>query len=96
MKKFILLPIGHEDHSPEVMAKWGAWFGSISKHIVDSGNPFMPGKEVSKAGIKDMPYGDNCNNGYTIINAENMDEALEIASSCPYSTAIRVYEAIAI
>jgi hypothetical protein len=32
--------------------------------------------------------------GYTIINAEDMDEAERIAQGCPIITSIRVYEAM--
>ena len=94
MKKFILLPIGHKALTPEIGQAWRTWFGANGKHIVDGGSPFMPGKEVSGEGVKDLPFSEASNNGYTIINAADMDEALKIAATCPYNASIRVFEAI--
>lgn len=70
------------------------WFADIKEHVVDSGNPFGPGKEVAKAGIKDLALDKTALAGYTVIKAGSMEEALKIAQSCPMITAMRVYEAM--
>lgn len=102
MKKFVLLFVGFdpvwENPSDPAAAKvkkeWGDWFQSIGKSIVDSGNPFGPGKEVTKAAVKDLPHGASATVGYTIINAKDMDAAVKIAQSAPIITSVRVYEAM--
>jgi hypothetical protein len=93
MKKFIFLHVGYETPTKEIINAWMKWFESIKAHTIDSGNPFKPGKEVTKTGIKDLPLDKNALAGYTIIQAENIDEAVKLAQSCPMITSMRVYEA---
>lgn len=94
MKKFVLLPIGFEPLTPEIVAAWEEWFKSIADKVVDGGNPLGHGREISRKGTKELPLGSDSITGYTIINAESLDEAEEIAKTCPMITGIRVYEAI--
>ncbi len=94
MKKFVFLCVGYETPTKEIMDAWMKWFGSIKDHIVDSGNPFGPGREITKNGTKQLPHDKGAITGYTIINAESMDEAEKIAKTCPIITGIRVYEAM--
>ena len=94
MKKFVLLHFGYEDPTQEVMDAWNGWFASIADITADMGSPLKPGKEVSRTGTKDLPIGADAITGYTIINAEDMDEAVRIAQGCPIITGIRVYEAM--
>ncbi len=94
MKKFVLLPIGFEPLTPEIMTAWEKWFKSIADKVVDGGNPLGPGREITHDGTKELPLGADSIAGYTIINAESLDEAEEIAKTCPMITGIRVYEAI--
>ena len=37
MKKFVFLHYGFEKPTPEIMAAWGKWFGSMKDDIVDMG-----------------------------------------------------------
>jgi hypothetical protein len=94
MKKFVLLHYGFETPTLEIMDAWNKWFASIGDKTVDPGSPLGPGKEISRSGIKELPLGLESLTGYTVINAENMDEAEKIAKSCPMITSIRVYEAM--
>lgn len=95
MKKFMLLYVGMSDHSPEIMDGWKKWFDVLGDRVVDSGNPFGPGKEVSKSGSKELPQDDGATVGYTIINAESMQEVEKLLEKCPIITSVRVYEALA-
>jgi hypothetical protein len=91
MKKFVLLTIGFTQPTPEIMESWKQWFKSIEDKIVDQiglGN----GKEVTKNGITELPRDKDAITGYLIINAENIDEAIKIAQSCPMITSTKVYE----
>lgn len=92
MKKFVLLHYGFEKPTPEIMEAWGTWFTSIADKIVDNGGHFSGGREISKAGSKDLPLSADSITGYTVISAENLDEAEKIASGNPYIASIRVYE----
>jgi hypothetical protein len=92
MKKFILLHYGFETPTEEIMEAWGSWFASISEITLDPGQRFGPGKEITSSGTQDLPYDLEAITGYTIIQAEDMDAAERIASTCPSITAIRVYE----
>ena len=39
-----------------------------------------------------MPFGADSITGYTMIKAESLDEAVEIAEKCPFVLSTRVYE----
>ncbi len=106
MKKFVFVYYGGadmENSSPEemeaVMGKWMAWFGTFKDKMVDGGNPFAPGgMAVTSEGANVIPKEMWPATGYTIINAQDMDEATKVASGCPAlevdESAVRVYEAM--
>jgi hypothetical protein len=107
MKKFVFVYYGkvkHDDIAKEemkkVMDKWMAWFGTFKDKMVDGGNPFNTGaKSVTAKGVDTIADDMWPAKGYTIINAESMDEATEIAKGCPAlkddpDGAVRVYEAM--
>jgi hypothetical protein len=107
MKKFVFVYYGkvtHEDISKEdmkdVMDKWNAWFATFKDKMVDGGNPFETNaKSVSAKGVETISPDMWPAKGYSIINANSMDEATKIASGCPAlkddsEGAVRVYEAL--
>jgi len=91
MKKFMFLHVGFEKPTPEIMGKWKEWFGSIAAKQVDQGG-FAGGREVSRDGTKELGWDLQCLTGYNVIEAESLDEAEELAKSCPFISSIRVYE----
>ena len=91
MQKFMLMHIGFENPTTEIMKAWGAWFESIADKQVDQGG-FSGGREISKTGTKDLPWGLDSITGYNVIEAESLDAAEEIAKGNPYIASIRVYE----
>ncbi len=95
MKKFVFLYVGMWEHTPEVMDGWKKWFEVLGDRVVDNGSPFGPGKEISKSGTKDLPQDAQAIVGYTIINAESMEEVEKLATECPIITSIKVFEAMA-
>lgn len=95
MKKFVFLYYGFETPTQEIKDAWSNWFASIGDKIVDSGNPFGAGREITRSGSKELPLDGGAITGYSIINAESIDEAEEIAKGCPMITSVRVYEAMA-
>ena len=54
MKKFMLLHVGFEKPTPEIMAAWGKWFESVADKTVDQGG-FAGAREISKGGTEDPP-----------------------------------------
>ncbi|MEN9562506.1 MAG: hypothetical protein RIR73_750 [Chloroflexota bacterium] len=91
MKKFMLVSVGFEMPTPEVMEAWGKWFESIADKM-EGGSPFGSGREVTKTGTNELSMGADSFTGYTIIHAENIDEAEKIAKASPIITSMRVYE----
>jgi hypothetical protein len=91
MKKFVLLHYGFEKPTPEIMKAWDTWLESIADRTVDNGG-FNGGREISASGTKDLPMGMESITGYTIIEAESLNEAEKIAQDNPNIASIRVYE----
>jgi hypothetical protein len=91
MKTFMILHYGFEKPTPEDMAGWNKWFESIEDRQVEKGH-FPGGREILASGTKELPFAKNSITGYTIIRAENLDEAEQIAGECPIVVSTRVYE----
>ena len=94
MKKFVLLYYGFEPPTQEIKDAWSTWFASIGDWLVDSGNPFGAGREITRNGTQELSLDNGAITGYSIINAQSIDEAEEIAKGCPAITSVRVYEAM--
>ncbi len=93
MKKFIFLYYGYVTPTKEIGEAWGKWFESVGDKFVDSGSPFGYGREITKNGTNELPLQHDSLTGYSIINAESMDEAEAIAKTNPMIHSTRVYEA---
>ncbi len=96
MKKFVLLYTGTRDQAPteESTAAWMEWFGALGDQVVDAGNPFGQGREVSAGSTTELSPSVSGVTGYTLINAQDIDEAEKIALSHPSVESILVYEAM--
>jgi hypothetical protein len=75
------------------MDAWNKWFASLGDKIIDPGSPLGSGREISPSGTKEMPMGKDSLTGYTVINADSIDDAEKIAKGCPMIAFIRIYEA---
>ena len=92
MKKYLLLTIGFEMPTPEIMEGWNKWFNSLTDVLVEQGG-FSNATEIVKDGTtRDLPMDLEAITGYVIIKANDMAEAEKIAGQCPSITSIRVYE----
>lgn len=91
MKQYMILHYGFERPTADIMAAWQEWSESIADRLVDQGG-FSCGKEISRAGAKDLAWNGESITGYNIIRAESLDEAERIAGTNPYITGVRVYE----
>lgn len=91
MKRFMLLHVGFEPPTPEIMAAWGDWMDSVADVTVEHGG-FRAAREVSRGGTRELPMSTEALTGYSIVRAESLDEAEAIARTNPFIESIRVYE----
>ena len=78
------------------MDAWMGWFGKMGKAVVQNGGPAMPGKIVSKSGVRAI--GKDPVTGYSIIQAKDLAAAVEMAKGCPSipeGGKVAVYETMA-
>ena len=92
MKKYVLMHIGFETPTQEIMDAWGVWFASIADRSVENVGPFLNGIEIGHAGSKELPMNEEAVTGFSVIEAESLGEAQAVAKDCPFITSIRVYE----
>ncbi|MDH3260504.1 MAG: hypothetical protein OEM81_14120 [Acidimicrobiia bacterium] len=93
MKKFVFLYYGYAEPTQETMDAWMAWFGTVGEHLVDSGNPFGPGREVTTGTTNELTAEASPITGYSIVNADSMDDAEKLLAGCPIIDSVRIYEA---
>lgn len=101
MANYVLLYSGGgmpetEAEQAAVLQAWGAWYGGLGSALVDGGNPFTPNaKSIASDGtVSEGPVGTMAS-GYTIVQANSLDEAVEMAKGCPVVQSggqITVYE----
>jgi hypothetical protein len=80
-----------------VMAAWMNWFGALGEAVVDGGAPFGPSNSVTATGPSDEAAPSQLT-GYSIINADDLTAARDLASGCPVLAdggSVDVYETIA-
>ncbi len=94
MKKYMLLHYGFEKPTPEIMAAWGKWFEAVAAKTVDQGGFHGGAREISHSGAKDLPMAMDSITGYSIINAESLEDAEKIAQNNPLIASVRIYEIV--
>jgi hypothetical protein len=80
-----------EEEGQRVMAAWNAWFETLGSAVVDQGAPFGPSTSVKGGSAVNAT-------GYSIVSAESLDAAAEMAKSCPILEGggnVEVYETLA-
>lgn len=88
MANFVLLYSGGSAGTTDAerekgMQQWGAWFGKLGDRIVDMGNPFAAKtKNLANGSVHDGAVGTPAS-GYSIIKADSLDSAAELAKGCP-------------
>ena len=91
MKKFVLVQIGFEMPTAEMMDAWEDWFKSIAEFSIENVG-LGPALEVTAEGTRELPFDHTAVTGYSVIEVESREKAVEIAQSCPFITGIGVYE----
>jgi hypothetical protein len=64
------------------MARWKAWMDGLGPAMVDPGTPLGQGKLVSTAGVSER--GPKCLTGFSVVQADSLSRAVEIAKRCPF------------
>lgn len=72
-----------EEEGAQVMAEWMAWFENLGAAVVDAGNPLGPSSTVNSDGSVTCDGGSNPLSGYSLINADSIEQATELAQGCP-------------
>jgi hypothetical protein len=79
----------------QVMAAWGQWFGGLGQALVDGGNPFS-GQASSIGADGSVAQGASSGlTGYSILKADDLASATNLAKGCPILTSggtLEVYE----
>ena len=70
------------EEGEKVMAQWNAWFGDMGDAVVEPGNPVGLSKTVSATGITN-DGGSNPLSGFSIVQADTIEAACEMAKACP-------------
>ena len=88
MSQFILTYNGgskpsSDEEGAQQKARWWAWLEGLGDAVKEQGRPMGPAKIVSREGIQDFA-GNEPMIGYTILEAEDIDQALEMAQACPF------------
>lgn len=71
------------DEGAKYKAKWLAWVGSLGDALVNPGWPLGMPKTVSPTGVSDSVTPMRLT-GFSIVKADSMDAALEMAKGCPH------------
>lgn len=72
-----------EEQRAKVMAEWGQWFGALGPALVDGGNPVSRTSTITPSGSVSAGGGANPVTGYSVIKADTMEAAVQMAQGCP-------------
>ena len=77
---------GSRPESPEegakVMEAWTNWFSALGASVVDPGNPVSQVRTIANNGsVSDG--GVNPSSGYSVVTADSLDAAVNLAKGCP-------------
>ncbi len=78
---------GKKPETPEagaaLMARWKAWIAGLGDAVVNPGTPLGMSKTVSTEGVAN-DGGSNPLMGFSVVEADSMEAALEMAKSSPH------------
>jgi hypothetical protein len=83
-----------EDEQQAVMEAWTGWFTNLGSAIVDGGNPFGASTTLHGAGSA-ADGGASGLTGYSILSADDLGAATELAKGCPVIASggsVEIYE----
>lgn len=65
------------------MSKRRAWMGDLGTAIVNPGAPFSRGQIIDGPAVTDSASSERLA-GYTIVEADSLDAAVDMAKACPH------------
>ena len=71
-------PLDYTLGTPDGIAAWTSWFEGMGAHLADPGKPVAGSATVGDCGDI-RPLG-----GYSVITADDLDEAVALAKGCPF------------
>jgi hypothetical protein len=83
-----------EAEQAAVMQAWTSWFQTMGPALKDGGNPFT-GQAKTISGDGSITDGAASASGYSIIEADSLDAAVDLAKGCPVlqgGAKVAVYE----
>ena len=85
MAKYALIYYGepHAENAEDGRARFQQWLEGLGDAVVNPGMPLGPAQKVSTNGVTDNGGSDRLT-GLSIVNAESMDAAIEMAKACPF------------
>ena len=87
-----------EADQAKAMEAWGAFYEKLGPNLANGGAPVGMSSTVTKGGVSG-DGGANPISGFTVVNADSMDAATEMAKGCPLvqdgSGSVEVAECIA-
>ena len=72
-----------EEEQAQVMAAWGAWMEGLGSALKDGGNAFGASTTINSDGSTTSGGGANPATGYTLIEADSLEEAVALSKSNP-------------
>ncbi len=84
-----------DEERAQVMKAWDGWYGKLGPAIKDGGNPFTPVAKAVSAGGAVGEVSGTLLTGYTILTADSLDAAVEMAKDSPVLAGggqVHVYE----
>jgi hypothetical protein len=88
-----------DEEQATVMKAWTVWMEGLGPALKDGGNPFAPGAAKTVGADGSVVEGAAPASGYSILSANSLDEATELAKGCPVlegGAEIQVFETISI
>ncbi len=84
MKTFILFYKGPATPPGASHEKWPAWFNKLGDKLIDRGSAMKNGLVLHSDGSTSNAPGDLTLNGYSIVQAENVDDMIGVAKDHPF------------
>jgi hypothetical protein len=72
-----------QEQGAEQMARWQTWLGELGDAVVNPGTPLGKSHTVTQEGVSDGS-GPDVLTGFSIVEAETLEAALEMAKACPF------------
>jgi len=89
MPRFMMVYVGPPTPPDASHEGWPEWFGKLQDRLVDKGSPLANGRALRGDGSTGSAA--TGLNGYSIIQAENIDQALGLVADHPYLAQGRAY-----